>query len=709
MNLPLPFPLTTPVDSSSHPKGQGEDERHGEEEIHEVVTPTHADSREVDNPTPHEFPDLEVETECTLLAPGLSNGGELQLVAYGSAQATTGDTVHFQSLRPQHYLVRINSYVAGFENIPLPVPIVDDGITLLWEAKGSYVQWPRAWVRLINEISKKSQPSKRRKVEKPKSVDQPTKKMSEQGSKSEQVWKKNSSKGSAMQPTPLVGDNVLQSLTKDLTFLHNRFSHLPSDDSIEIALPKAMFHYDEDASAWLNKQVVKEFLRGLMLNISLIQIFMREIMAPPTQKTSMLRSKREYVPPLMLARGRGKRLANIYSPKSPHLQLRVGNDSPIHKGSADRNLLQSRKPPLGQFKTVRNSAVVNSVDNITSFDPLFGPPVHLNCNNRDDQESSFEASDQNFHDDGLHYQSEDEDMHYEQGYEDNNDHGQDSGGNNNEADNENDVEVSPTMQEDVDVESGDPSTSKKKNDSEKRRGRNKCKEIAKLKPNEKLQIEFFNNRAVGKNHKVFARHLGIIVRNTNICPVRVHKWNDIGEREKEHMWATVTDVFANENMETYKDHILEHMKELWRKWRSDLLRYNVTKKKITLAAAYKGKPPNGLDMNEWKWLIKEIYMKDDFKKRSARNSENRGYYAKELMPRTGSKPFRQVIWDDLGANKGNEPTLVDVFYSTRKKGTELPNVETTQKLNEIRETMEKDPSLSHAEIAQKVFKSKSRE
>ena len=99
--------------------------------------------------------------------------------------------------------------------------------------------------------------------------------MSEQGSKSEQVSKKNSSKGSAMQPTPLVGDNVLQSLTKDLTFLHNRVSHLPSDDPIEFALPKAMFHYDEDASAWLNKQDVKEFLRGSMLNISLIQIFMR--------------------------------------------------------------------------------------------------------------------------------------------------------------------------------------------------------------------------------------------------------------------------------------------------------------------------------------------------------------------------------------------------------------------------------------------------
>lgn len=90
------------------------------------------------------------------------------------------------------------------------------------------------------------------------------------------------------------------------------------------------------------------------------------------------------------------------------------------------------------------------------------------------------------------------------------------------------------------VEGGGQSTTKKKADNEKRRGRNKCKKIAKLKPNEKLQIQFFNNRAVGDNHNVFARHLGIIVRNTNMCPVKVHKWADIGDKEKEHMWAAVT-------------------------------------------------------------------------------------------------------------------------------------------------------------------------
>ena len=61
-----------------------------------------------------------------------------------------------------------------------------------------------------------------------------------------------------------------------------------------------------------------------------------------------------------------------------------------------------------------------------------------------------------------------------------------------------------------------------------------------------------------------------------------------------------------------KEHVLRHRKELWINWRADLLRYNVTNKKITLEAAYKGKPPNGVEENDWKWLIKEVYLSDEF-------------------------------------------------------------------------------------------------
>ncbi|KAL2896853.1 Maternal DNA replication licensing factor mcm6 [Bienertia sinuspersici] len=121
------------------------------------------------------------------------------------------------------------------------------------------------------------------------------------------------------------------------------------------------------------------------------------------------------------------------------------------------------------------------------------------------------------------------------------------------------------------------------------------------------------------------------------------------------------------------------------------------------------KPPNGLEKNDWRWLIKEVYSTDKFKKVSVRNSTNRLHYQKELAHRTGSKPFRQVIWKDLGTDKGIKPELVNVFYTTHKKDCSLPNAETTQKFDEIRKILEKDPPVPHVEVAKRVSKSKSRD
>ncbi|KAL2896892.1 BTB/POZ domain-containing protein NPY1 [Bienertia sinuspersici] len=113
---------------------------------------------------------------------------------------------------------------------------------------------------------------------------------------------------------------------------------------------------------------------------------------------------------------------------------------------------------------------------------------------------------------------------------------------------------------------------------------------------------------------------------------------------------------------------------------------------LIVSICIQSKPPNGLDKNDWRWLIKEVYSTDKFKKVSARNSTNRFLYQKELANRTGSKPFRQVIWKDLGAIKGIKPDLINVFYTTRKKDSSLPNAETTQKY-----------------VAQRVLKSKSQD
>lgn len=87
--------------------------------------------------------------------------------------------------------------------------------------------------------------------------------------------KKISSRGSALQLTPLVDDDVVQSLSKECTFLHKRVCALPTDEPIAMNLPKELFHYDEDGIARINKEDVKELLSGSMLNISVIQGFMR--------------------------------------------------------------------------------------------------------------------------------------------------------------------------------------------------------------------------------------------------------------------------------------------------------------------------------------------------------------------------------------------------------------------------------------------------
>lgn len=69
-------------------------------------------------------------------------------------------------------------------------------------------------------------------------------------------------------------------------------------------------------------------------------------------------------------------------------------------------------------------------------------------------------------------------------------------------------------------------------------------------------------------------------------------------------------------MEAYKEHVLDHMKELWRKWREALLRYKIINKKLALKAAYNAPPSDGLNKSEWQWLIKEIFSKREFKVKS---------------------------------------------------------------------------------------------
>ncbi|CAN1309830.1 hypothetical protein LINPERPRIM_LOCUS27828 [Linum perenne] len=73
--------------------------------------------------------------------------------------------------------------------------------------------------------------------------------------------------------------------------------------------------------------------------------------------------------------------------------------------------------------------------------------------------------------------------------------------------------------------------------TKKARGPNICKTVAELQPGEKLPVTFYWNRAAGLNHTAFSRYLGKIVRNNQVCPVRIKKWSDLTDAQKDHMWA----------------------------------------------------------------------------------------------------------------------------------------------------------------------------
>ncbi|WVZ75780.1 hypothetical protein U9M48_023812 [Paspalum notatum var. saurae] len=103
------------------------------------------------------------------------------------------------------------------------------------------------------------------------------------------------------------------------------------------------------------------------------------------------------------------------------------------------------------------------------------------------------------------------------------------------------------------------------------REKNKCKAVADLKPREKIKIVFYNNRALSKT---FSRHLGRLIRDTNITPIRVKKWSYISATALSHIYDAVTDKFENADpnidIDMYKTEIMEYARDLWHNWRGDL-------------------------------------------------------------------------------------------------------------------------------------------
>ncbi|XP_057248854.1 uncharacterized protein LOC125494642 [Beta vulgaris subsp. vulgaris] len=241
---------------------------------------------------------------------------------------------------------------------------------------------------------------------------------------------------------------------------------------------------------------------------------------------------------------------------------------------------------------------------------------------------------------------------------------------------------------------------RKRKSNAKPRGGNKCKKVANLRGSEKLGVEFYNNGPVGDNHRDMTRHMGKLVRDRTICPIRVHSWDEIDDNAKEHMWQSVLNKFVGNGFELDRKTTIDHMKRLWQNWRGMLKQFAINKKG-GLENALK-ETPRDLTPDDWKWLVKEHFSSDAFKKISSKNSCNRGNLT---MPhRTGSMPFRQVIWEEMGGKEGKDPPLIsEVFKRTRQGKCGTLKEDVAAKYEEIVTVETESPSLSHFEVVEKCF------
>lgn len=101
--------------------------------------------------------------------------------------------------------------------------------------------------------------------------------------------------------------------------------------------------------------------------------------------------------------------------------------------------------------------------------------------------------------------------------------------------------------------------------------------------------------------------------------------------------------------------------------------------------------PKNIPENDLKWLVNEHFFHPDFLKVRNRNSENRIHLT--MLHRTGSTPFRQIMYEELGGKEGKMPTVAEVFKKTRQQKSGALDEESASKLEEIVEKSEENPEF----------------
>jgi len=63
--------------------------------------------------------------------------------------------------------------------------------------------------------------------------------------------------------------------------------------------------------------------------------------------------------------------------------------------------------------------------------------------------------------------------------------------------------------------------------------------VATLKDGQKLGVAFYNNGPMGENQCPPSRHIGKLVRDRNMLPIKVHSWNEINSKDLDKLWNAI--------------------------------------------------------------------------------------------------------------------------------------------------------------------------
>ncbi|XP_065877288.1 uncharacterized protein [Euphorbia lathyris] len=109
-----------------------------------------------------------------------------------------------------------------------------------------------------------------------------------------------------------------------------------------------------------------------------------------------------------------------------------------------------------------------------------------------------------------------------------------------------------------------------------------------------------------------------------------------------------------------------------------------------------------MDSKDWEWLVNNVFYTAKFLEISVRNSQNRACQQSMHIHRCGSKPHREVIYE-MGGKDGNPPDVREVFVKTRKIDENIVEPETRKIYDELKMTMESEPTLTNLQVVERCF------